>query len=163
MTDSDHMEIVSGHSLGQSDHLRKDQLNFVLVDYPGFNLKIATWAHKEGFRVYYYISPQLWAWHSSRVYKIKEAVRKVYVILPFETEFYAKYDVDTLYIGHPLALSIKNENYGTVEIKKGHIALLPGSRKHEVELILPEMIGLAQRMSGYNFHVIAVSHLPQKL
>ena len=75
----------------------------VLVDYPGFNLKIATWAHKEGFRVYYYISPQLWAWHSSRVYKIKEAVRKVYVILPFETEFYAKYDVDTMYIGHPVS------------------------------------------------------------
>lgn len=135
----------------------------VLVDYPGFNLRIATWAHKEGLKVYYYISPQLWAWHSSRVHKIKEAVRKVYVILPFETEFYAKYDVDTLYIGHPLAMSIKNKNYVSIEIRKGHIALLPGSRKHEIELILPEMVGLAKRMPEYNFHVIAVSHLPQKL
>ena len=135
----------------------------VLVDYPGFNLRIATWAHKEGLRVYYYISPQLWAWHSSRVHKIKEAVRKMYVILPFETEFYAKYGVETLYIGHPLALSIKNKNYGAHEIKKGQIALLPGSRKHEVELVLPEMIGLAKRMPQFNFHVIAVSHLPKKL
>ena len=91
----------------------------ILVDYPGFNLRMATWAHKVNIPVYYYISPQLWAWHTSRVYKIKEAVRKMYVILPFETEFYAKYGVESLYIGHPLAMSIKDETFEPIERIKG--------------------------------------------
>ena len=135
----------------------------VLVDYPGFNLRIASWAHKAGLAVFYYISPQLWAWHSSRVHKIKEAVRRMYVILPFEKEFYAKYGVNAMYIGHPLAISIRNETLPSVQTKKGQIALLPGSRKHEVELILPEMIALARLTPDFLFHVVAVKHLSQQL
>lgn len=135
----------------------------ILVDYPGFNLRIASWAYKAGIPVYYYISPQLWAWHSSRVHKIKEAVRRMYVILPFEKEFYAKYGVNAMYIGHPLAISIRNENPHSIQTKKGQIALLPGSRKHEVELILPEMIALAKLAPDFLFHVVAVNHLSQDL
>jgi lipid-A-disaccharide synthase len=144
---------------------RKEILDFnpdalILVDYPGFNLRMASWAHKENIRVYYYISPQLWAWHTSRVHKIKDAVRRMYVILPFEKEFYAKYGVDAMYIGHPLAMSISNEIQHPIEIKKGQIALLPGSRKHEVELILPEMAELAKLAPDLFFKIVAVNHLP---
>lgn len=131
----------------------------VLIDYPGFNLRMANWAHRENIPVYYYISPQLWAWHTSRVHKIKKAVRRMYVILPFEKEFYARYGMDVLYIGHPLAMAIRKEGSTDVVARKDQIALLPGSRKHEVELLLPEMVKLAHRLPSYLFVVIAVPHL----
>ncbi len=132
----------------------------ILVDYPGFNLRMASWAFKKNIPVYYYISPQLWAWHTSRVYKIKQAVRRMYVILPFEQEFYKKYNVDALYIGHPLAKGIRELKDSSIEIKKGSIALLPGSRKHEIDLILPEMVGLAKLLPDYSFRVVCVQHIP---
>jgi len=155
--------IIKNFKTAKSEILNFKPDALILVDYPGFNLRMASWAHKENIPVYYYISPQLWAWHTSRVYKIKQAVRKMYVILPFETEFYAKYGVETLYIGHPLAMSIKNESFEPVERIKGQIALLPGSRKHEVEMILPEMVSLAKLMPDFTFHVIAVNHLPTEV
>lgn len=74
----------------------------ILVDYPGFNLRIAEFAKKAGFKVFYYISPQIWAWKKSRVYKIKKYVDKMFVILPFEKEFYARYDYKVDFVGHPL-------------------------------------------------------------
>src|SRR5690606_34619848 len=76
----------------------------ILVDYPGFNLRMARWAALRQFRVYYYISPQLWAWHTSRVHQVRRSVRRMYVILPFEEAFYARYGVAVRYIGHPLAM-----------------------------------------------------------
>ena len=139
------------------------QLNpdaLVLVDYPGFNLRMAVWAHQRQIPVYYYISPQLWAWHTSRVYKIKKAVRRMYVILPFETAFYATYGMDALYIGHPLAMAMQKERELMHDFKKGYIALLPGSRKHEVELILPEMVALAKLLPDLHFQVAAATNLP---
>jgi len=138
--------------------LRPDAL--ILVDYPGFNLRMARWAHKHNIPVYYYISPQLWAWHTSRVHSIKKAVRKMYVILPFEKDFYRQYGMEVMYIGHPLAVEIKRENNFHYTPIKGNIALLPGSRKHEVERILPEMAALIQRKKEYNFTVAVVPHLP---
>ena len=147
---------------------KKEILDFnpdalILVDYPGFNLRMANWAYKNHISVYYYISPQLWAWHTSRVHQIKKAVRKMYVILPFEKEFYARYGVDAFYLGHPLAMSVREENADEATVRSKHIALLPGSRKHEVELILPEMTGLAKLLPDYAFHVISVAHLPKEL
>jgi lipid-A-disaccharide synthase len=135
----------------------------ILVDYPGFNLRMARWAHTHNIPVYYYISPQLWAWHTSRVHGIKKAVRKMYVILPFEKDFYKTYGMDVMYIGHPLAVEIKKENDFQYDPVKGNIALLPGSRKHEVERILPEMAGLIRKMKEYHFTVAAVPHLPVAL
>ena len=73
----------------------------ILIDYPGFNLRIAKWAKKEGIKVLYYISPQIWAWHSSRVHGIKASVDRMYVILPFEQAFYEKYDCEVDFVGHP--------------------------------------------------------------
>ena len=86
---------------------KKDILEFkpdaiILVDYPGFNLRIAEFAKQNGYIVYYYISPQVWAWKSSRVKKIRENVKRLFVILPFEKNYYKKYDYDVEYVGHPL-------------------------------------------------------------
>lgn len=135
----------------------------ILVDYPGFNLRMASWAYKHGIRVYYYISPQLWAWHTSRVHQIKKAVRKMYVILPFEENFYHQYNLKVMYIGHPLAMEIAHDDQYPYQPQPGHVALLPGSRKHEVQRILPEMAGLIDRMPDTFFHVAAVSHLDQAI
>lgn len=135
----------------------------ILVDYPGFNLRMAMWAFKNNIPVYYYISPQLWAWHTSRVHKIKESVRKMYVILPFEKDFYKKFDYDVMYIGHPLALEHLHEIDSNKSIIHNQVALLPGSRKNEIELILPEMIALAKLAPDLHFKIIAVKHLPEKL
>ncbi|MFK7936325.1 MAG: lipid-A-disaccharide synthase, partial [Saprospiraceae bacterium] len=73
----------------------------ILVDYPGFNLRIAKWAKAQQIKVFYYISPQIWAWRSSRVHKIKRSVDRMFVILPFEKDFYAKYDMEVDFVGHP--------------------------------------------------------------
>lgn len=135
----------------------------ILVDYPGFNLRMAGWCHRNGYRVYYYISPQLWAWHTSRVHAIRETVRRMYVILPFEKEFYKKYNVDAVYIGHPLARESLKHAQPSKDRETGHIALLPGSRKHEVDKILPVMVKVAELTPSKKFYVVAVNHLPLSL
>jgi lipid-A-disaccharide synthase len=135
----------------------------ILVDYPGFNLRMARWAHKAGITTYYYISPQLWAWHTSRVHSIKRVIRKMYVILPFETEFYRQFDMDVMYIGHPLAIEMATHDNERLAPKKNHIGLLPGSRSHEVERLLPEMMRLVSMMPGYTFSIAGVPHLPKAL
>lgn len=131
----------------------------ILVDYPGFNLRMATWIAKQNIPVYYYISPQLWAWHTSRVHKIKKAVRRMFVILPFEKEFYKNFGMDVTYIGHPLAVEI-SQLPAKENISKDSIALLPGSRKHEVDKLLPVMVEVASRMPNEKFIIAGVSHLP---
>ena len=135
----------------------------ILVDYPGFNLRMASWAFLQKIPVYYYISPQLWAWHTSRVHKIKKAVRRMYVILPFEEEFYAQYGMKAMCIGHPLAMATHKEVNLIHDFKEGYIALLPGSRKHEVTGILPVMVELAKRLPQFHFTVAAVTNLPVQL
>ncbi len=147
---------------------KKEILSFapdalILVDYPGFNLRIAKWARKHQISVYYYISPQLWAWHTSRVHGIKKAVRKMYVILPFEKDFYEQYQMQVMYIGHPLAVEIQRDTNFQYNPQHRRIALLPGSRKHEVDRILPVMSEVIRRMPDYTFVVAAVSHLPIEL
>lgn len=138
--------------------LKPDAL--ILVDYPGFNLRMALWAFSKKIPVFYYISPQLWAWHTSRVKTIKRAVRRMYVILPFEKEFYAQYGVDAMYIGHPLAMELSEKILPSSLEIKNRIALLPGSRKHEVELILPVMISLAKLLPAFQFTIVGVDHIP---
>jgi len=155
--------ILRNFKLCKAEILKLKPDALVLVDYPGFNLRMAAWAHEHNIPVYYYISPQLWAWHTSRVHKIKKAVRRMYVILPFEKEFYAKYGMEAVYIGHPLAMAVPKEIDLIHDFKKGYIALLPGSRKHEVELILPVMVELAKLLPEKHFQVAAVSNLPASL
>lgn len=135
----------------------------ILVDYPGFNLRIAKWAYANQIRVYYYISPQLWAWHTSRVNTIRKAIRRMFVILPFEPDFYKQYGMEVTYIGHPLAMEVNKDAEYQYSPEKGRIALLPGSRKHEVERILPVMADLIGSLPQYAFTIVAVPHLPISL
>ncbi|MHC1708163.1 MAG: lipid-A-disaccharide synthase [Bacteroidales bacterium] len=124
----------------------------ILIDYPGFNLRIAEFSHKQGFKVVYYISPQVWAWKKSRVYTIRKVVDKMLVILPFEKEFYARYDYPVDFVGHPLLDVIDNEHKRLISgTEKPIIALLPGSRKQEIESMLPVMLSIIPSFPGYTF------------
>lgn len=139
----------------KSDILQFKPDALILIDYPGFNLRIATWAKQQGLRIIYYISPQVWAWKESRVKAIKTSVDKMLVILPFEKEFYAKWNYEVEYVGHPLVQVIEAEKRkihkspGTKPI----IALLPGSRKQEIQRKLPVMLEVARHFPDYEFVV----------
>ena len=144
---------------------KKDMLAYkpdavILVDYPGFNLRIAKFAHDNGLKVFYYISPQVWAWKRRRVKKIRQSVDEMLVILPFEEEFYRKYDVKVSYVGNPLmdALSrtaeISRQSFcrkNSLSEKREIIALLPGSRAQEVKRTLPTMLSVVPKFPEYQF------------
>jgi lipid-A-disaccharide synthase len=137
----------------------------VLIDYPGFNLRIAEWAHAQGIKVLYYISPQIWAWKQNRVHKIKQVVDRMYCILPFEQEFYGKFGVDVDFVGHPLIDAIENYRAEQFDLsrflaesgldERPVIALLPGSRKQEISIKLPIMLEAADRFAGHYQIVVA--------
>lgn len=159
-----------GTILRNLSYCRKDILAYkpdtlILIDYPGFNLRIARWAHMKGLKVIFYISPQVWAWKENRVKSIKKYVDKMLVILPFEKEFYHKWNFGVEYVGHPLVEVIDNfqsedgGKYLSTQFiqdyadKKGIIALLPGSRKQEILKKLPLMLALARNFPAYQFIV----------
>jgi len=130
----------------------------ILIDYPGFNLRIAKYAKLSGYKVCYYISPSIWAWRKSRIKIIRKYIDRMYVILPFEKQFYQKLNYDVEFVGHPLLDSIKTKrekitNLGSYSInnKKKIIAILPGSRKQEIKRMLPVMLELCQYYPGYQF------------
>jgi lipid-A-disaccharide synthase len=129
----------------------------ILIDYPGFNLRIANRAKQQGIKVYYYISPQIWAWHSSRVHGIKASVDRMFVILPFEQDFYRKYDYEVDFVGHPLMDVVAHfEPQPGFRQKQGLderpiIALLPGSRKQEIERLLQEMLAVVPDFPDHQF------------
>ena len=128
----------------------------VLIDYPGFNLRIADWAKKNGFKVVYYIAPQVWAWKENRVKKMKLCIDKMFCILPFEKEYFKnKWNWDVTYVGHPLLpviASFKSTNPLVTDNKKV-IALLPGSRKQEIIKMLPIMLSVTPHFPNYTFMV----------
>lgn len=141
----------------------------VLVDYAGFNLRIAKFAKKQGFNTFFYISPKVWAWNTKRAYKIKENIDKMFVIFPFEQEFYQQFDYEVDYVGNPLLDAIDNFK-ANPDFRTQHgldsrpiIALLPGSRKQEVERLLPIMLGSAQAFPTHQLVVAGVNNLPEKL
>ncbi len=138
----------------------------ILIDYPGFNLRIAKWAKQQGFKVIYYISPQVWAWKENRVKGIKENVDKMLVILPFEKEFYKKWNYEVEYVGHPLVEVVEdfmnkeqatgNDGLQTSNFKpqtSNTIALLPGSRKQEILKKLPIMLEVTKQFPEFRFVV----------
>jgi len=139
----------------------------ILIDYPGFNLRIAEFAKKKGIKVVYYISPQIWAWKRNRVFKIKKVVDKMLVILPFEKDFYAKYGVKVNFVGHPLLDALENEKSISKQSfiaenklsNKPIIAILPGSRKQEVTAMLNKMLLLVPHYSEYQFIIAGVTTL----
>lgn len=128
----------------------------ILIDYPGFNMRIGEWAHERGIKVFYYISPQVWAWKKSRTYKIKKFVDRMFVILPFEKDFYANYDYDVEFVGHPLLDAIDDKVHNEAAFRKFHslddkpiITLAPGSRKQEISKMLPMMIRATEKLTNY--------------
>lgn len=142
----------------------------ILIDYPGFNLRIAKWAKEQNLKVIYYISPQVWAWKESRVKLIKQCVDKMLVILPFEKDFYKKWNYDVEYVGHPLVKVI--DEYRASRSEPGVqnsilvatnpelrtpnsslIAVLPGSRKQEILIKLPIMLAVSKQFPDYQFVV----------
>ena len=138
----------------------------VLIDYPGFNLRIAKWAKSQGIKVVYYISPQVWAWKENRVKIIKQCVDKMLVILPFEVDFYKKWNYPVIYTGHPLVEVVqqeKNEVHVESLSDKPIIALLPGSRKQEIQVKLPLMLEVVNDFPEYQFIVAQAPSLPDEL
>ncbi len=144
----------------------------ILIDYPGFNLRMAAFAHHHDIPVVYYISPQVWAWKQSRVKTIKRVVDKLLVILPFEKDFYARFDIDAAFPGHPLldeVLPLMDKGaYADFREKNGLsgspvVALLPGSRKQEISRMLHEMTAIAAKFPDYQFVVAGISGIDPKL
>jgi len=121
----------------------------ILIDFPGFNMKIASFAKKQGIKVCYYISPKIWAWNQGRVHKIKKVVDHMFCILPFEVDFYKRFSMQVDYVGNPLLDAISayefNPNFRQDNRLSDApiIALLPGSRKMEIDEILPEMVEIS--------------------
>lgn len=144
---------------------KEDVLKFqpdalVLIDYPGFNMRIAKWAHEHRIPVLYYIAPQAWAWKENRVHAMKKYITQLYVVLPFEEAFFARHGIAAHYSGHPLL-----DQQGPTDEdrdaflkrnqlpKKPIIALLPGSRKQEIRSMLPTMAAMQNEFSEYQFIV----------
>ncbi len=155
----------------KNDILKEKPDAMILVDYAGFNMKIAAFAKKNGIKVFYYISPKVWAWRSSRALKVKQKVDEMFVIMPFEKSFYKKFDFDVHYVGNPLLDEIKkfvpNPNFLTeigITNEKPIIALLPGSRHQEVSYMLEMMDKIAQKYANrFTFVVAGVNSLPKSM
>lgn len=144
---------------------KKDIENFqpdvlIYIDYPGFNMRIAKWAKQKGFKNHYYISPQIWAWKEGRIKDIKRDIDEMYVILPFEKEFYEKkHQFPVHFVGHPLIDAISNRIQVTPDTFKKEnglderpiIALLPGSRKQEISEMLSVMLSMVESFPDYQF------------
>ena len=133
----------------------------ILIDYPGFNLRIGDFVKKNGIKVFYYISPQVWAWKQKRVFKIREIVDEMFVILPFEKAFYNNFDMDVHFVGHPLLDEIGNsENFKKIKSEKPILALLPGSRKQEIKRMLPMMLKAAKDQENLEIVVAGAPSIP---
>ncbi len=145
----------------------------ILIDYPAFNLRIAKFAKEAGIKVFYYISPKFWAWREKRVIKVKKWVDRMFIIFPFEKEFYEKYDIPVEYRGNPLVDEIertmasmpgKSELIEKLQLgNKPVIGILPGSRKDEIKSILPQIIKITGDFPGYQFVIAGVRNIPEEL
>ncbi len=133
----------------------------ILIDYPGFNFKIAKFAHQKGYPTHYYIAPKIWAWKEGRIKHIKKYIDKLYIILPFEKDFYKKHNYPAIYVGNPVVDAVRSYRYLTKDefYKKFNlpdkpiIALLPGSRKNELKGTLNKMLQIVKNFPDYQFVV----------
>jgi lipid-A-disaccharide synthase len=145
----------------------------IFIDYPGFNLRMAKFAKVKGFRTFYYISPKLWAWNEGRVKKVRKYIDRMFIIFPFEEAFYRKHGIDVEYYGNPLVdetekkiavFPDKKEIFSSFGLKdQPVIALLAGSRRHEIEHVLPEMIKVIRHFPGYTFLLAGVRNISDEL
>lgn len=156
---------------GNFKKCKEDILNFqpdalILIDYPGFNLRMARWAKQHGIPVIYYIAPQIWAWHQSRIHQIKASVDQLFVILPFEKDFYQTYDYPVAFTGHPL-LDVVDAYWQKSPVPpvlspdpRPVIALLPGSRRQEIAALLPLYLRVLPDFPDYQFVLAGAPAIP---
>nr|WP_319397916.1 lipid-A-disaccharide synthase [uncultured Carboxylicivirga sp.] len=154
-------KIKKNFDLCQKDLMEYNPDVLILVDYAGFNLRMAKFAHQHNILVYYYISPKVWAWNQSRVKKIKASVDRMFTILPFETKFFEEHGVDVKYSGNPVLDAIhnrpnKDESFETFVGRNGlderpKVALLAGSRMGEINYNLPDMLKMVEKFPQYQF------------
>lgn len=143
----------------------------IMIDYPGFNMRMSKWIRNQGIKVYYYISPNVWAWNTKRVYHFRDNVDRLFVILPFEREFYAKFNISVDYEGHPLRDAIENFSHTSYEefCKKYNldnrpkIAVLAGSRKQEINTMLPIMLAVANEFPEYEFVIAGAPAMDENI
>ena len=142
----------------------------ILIDYAGFNMRIAKFAKKHGIKVFWYISPKVWAWNQSRALKLKTNVDRMFVILPFEKDFFKKYEWDVDYVGSPVLDAVKahqaDENFldkNNFSKDRQLVALLPGSRKQELQRMIPLMASAAANLPHIQFGLATVSNLNEEL
>lgn len=155
--------------LGNISFCKKDILAYrpdvvILIDYPGFNFQLFPFVKEHGFTLFYYISPQLWAWKENRVKKVRQYVDRMFVIFPFEKEFYAKHGIEVDFVGHPLLdeLALSHPaaaDSGQSTNDRKIIALLPGSRKQEISKLLPEYLKVIPHFPQYRFVIAGISGL----
>lgn len=154
----------------KEDILAWDPDAVILVDYPGFNMRIAKFAKAKGFKVFYYIAPQIWAWKKHRVHNLHRDNDLTFVVMPFEKDFHARYGYHAEFTGHPMPDSM--DLYAKIDEadfrnknqlgNKPIIALVPGSRKQELKRILPPMLKITERFSDYQFVIAGVDSLSEK-
>ena len=166
----------AGQILKNFKRIRSEILKFnphllILVDYPGFNLRMARWAKTHSFKVAYYIAPSVWAWHQSRITQLKQYTNRLYVILPFEKLFFKERGLEVEYAGHPLAERIKRQFLEQpLSILKNEavshkpiVAVFPGSRAQELRRILPQCLHLPSEFPDFQFVVSKSPLLPETL
>lgn len=145
----------------------------ILIDYPGFNFRMARFAHDSGIRTFYYISPKVWAWKESRIKRIKKYVDRLFIIFPFEVEYFRRHGIEAVFCGNPLVDAVEQrmaclpteEEYRKASSldQRPIIALLAGSRRSEIEYNLPFMVALSRRFPQYQFVVTAVDWIDKSL
>jgi lipid-A-disaccharide synthase len=150
----------------KEDILKYQPDALILIDYPGFNMRIAKFAKKNGIKVHYYISPKVWAWNTKRAYNIKSDVDYLYSILPFEIDFFKPFGISPDYVGNPLCDAIEsyafNPNFKSeFNILKPIIALLPGSRMSELKHLLPRMLSVVELYPDYEFVIAGAQHISE--
>tara|TARA_B100000989_G_scaffold128492_1_gene95441 strand:- start:9206 stop:10303 length:1098 start_codon:yes stop_codon:yes gene_type:complete len=163
--------ILKNIKLCKNDIRKFNPDKIIYIDYPGFNLKICKWAKKSGYKNYYYISPQIWAWKENRIKTIKNNIDKLFVIFPFEKDYYRKrHNMETEFYGHPLIEQIDNFDSSNNFLKKNRIkkgteiiSLLPGSRAQEINTMLPIFLTLKKHFQNYEFIVAGVKNVKENV
>lgn len=165
-----------GRNLKECKH---DIINYspdvlILIDYPGFNLRIAEFAKERGIKVFYYIAPKVWAWKEKRVHKLKKFVDRLFIIFPFEIEYFKKWGIDAIYKGNPLLDSVDNYPSATeskelfckrynLNANLPIIALLAGSRRNEITYLLPRMAEVVKQYPNYQFIIAGAPSIEEDL
>lgn len=163
-------EILRNFKLCKEDMLAYRPDVVILIDYPGFNMRMMKFAHKQGFKVVYYIAPQVWAWRTGRIKQLKKYTHQIYTLLPFERKFYQKYGATALYEGNPLVDAVAAYKPDEAFVEKFRqaderpiVLMLPGSRKQEIERIFPLMLKVADKMPQYRLVAAGTKHLPEEI